>query len=283
MRYRQIQGAKKAEGKSFGAVGRIQRMVRLIGLLFSRLFMSVMFVGLLASSYWVFDVVNQPIKRIEITSSDSKGSSFQFFTEEDIVNSLQFIQGKRLLSLNISQVEAVLHNNPLIQSAIVRRIWPNRLVIEINDRKLLAYWKKSVGVNCKINFNQCGFISADGVLVKFKKPILLHSLKSNVILVGDYENGRILRQYALLNRLLKQSQLSIVQLRESRYGSMSLYTQDGIQIKLGSHSFIPKVNRVVFLWNEKLFKQRNLIKSIDARYKHGVAVEWKTNVFTTRV
>lgn len=48
--------------------------------------------------------------------------------------------GKSYFATDLSEIKDSLERRPWVESAAVRRVWPDRLAIDIREKKPLAYW-----------------------------------------------------------------------------------------------------------------------------------------------
>lgn len=283
MRYRQLGNNKKTVGESLGLVSTGSRLLGLFITSVVRLITTSLVIGCVIGGYYLYTAVNRTISSVEITAANH--NDLRFVDELSIKADLDYLQGKRLLTVNIVDVEALLMKSPWISNASVKRRWPDKLQISLIEHRPLAHWKLTDTTDCSINYMDCGFVSTDGLLIRMNKKqsknINSYKTLEAIQLIGDFNqddsNAGIIEQYSLIKRLINQTSLSIVHLNENQYGAITLKTDDGIGIKLGSTELINKMNRVVYLWNKDLHHKRLLIKTIDARYPHGVAIEWKVS------
>lgn len=56
------------------------------------------------------------------------------------------LEGKNLLAIDAPMVEKILRQQPAVKEVTVRRLWPNRVVIQVEERRPFASWQTPEGV-----------------------------------------------------------------------------------------------------------------------------------------
>lgn len=67
-------------------------------------------------------------------------------TTEEIAQALSALEGRHLLGLTLADVESLLSDNPWIEGAAIRKELPDRLVVEVRERKPVALLRRDEGL-----------------------------------------------------------------------------------------------------------------------------------------
>ena len=62
--------------------------------------------------------------------------------EEDVRRALQVQEGDYIFDANLSEAKARVESLSWVDDALVRRLWPNRIVVQIVERRPFALWQK---------------------------------------------------------------------------------------------------------------------------------------------
>ncbi len=90
--------------------------------------------------------------RIDSVSVDGR----QALTDQEIIQALNFGEGRSLLFLNVADAREKLIANPLVKEATVRKLYPNNLHIVIEEREPFALWQRD---------GKLVVVAADGTII----------------------------------------------------------------------------------------------------------------------
>ena len=170
--------------------------------------------------------------------------------------------GQSLLDVGIEDVLSLALSSPWVETAQVRKVWPNTLTIRVEEHTPLAYWQ-------------------DRQLISTKAVVFMpHSLPDLPLphLFGPEESSDIvLEQFGLISQVLSASSLRIASLTLEARGAWNVVFHNGIVVKLGREEILERLQRFIAVYKSDLSGRIEGITSVDARYPHGVAVGWKEN------
>jgi cell division septal protein FtsQ len=75
-----------------------------------------------------------PIRSIQLAGT------FEYLDQDEIEQALQPFIGQGFFSLDIHQMQRVLHDKSWTDSVSVRRVWPDRVRVTITEKKPVARW-----------------------------------------------------------------------------------------------------------------------------------------------
>lgn len=169
--------------------------------------------------------------------------------------------GKSYFATDLSEIKAELERRPWVASAAIRRVWPDRLVIDIREKKPLAYW------------NGGRLVSRIGELFAPANPEVAGRLPR---LSGPDERVRdVIRMAQDLSGRLARHGLGFAGLSLEARGAWTLNLANGIEVVLGRDHVDERFERFLAVYEARLVSRSDEVKRIDARYTNGVAVQWK--------
>ncbi|MCM0611038.1 cell division protein FtsQ/DivIB [Marinobacter sediminum] len=169
--------------------------------------------------------------------------------------------GKSYFSTDLSEIKESLERRPWVESAAVRRVWPDRLVIDIREKKPLAYWDDG------------RLVSRTGELFAPENPQVAGRLPR---LAGPDERVRdVIRMARTMSEELVGHGLSFAGLSLEERGAWTLQLANGIEVVLGRDQVEQRFERFITVYETRLASRSDEVSRVDARYTNGVAVQWK--------
>lgn len=161
-------------------------------------------------------------------------------------------------SVDLESIQVVLEGLSWIKSVDVRRVWPNVILVHINEKQAIAQWKKAE------------LISAEG---ENFQPEKIKSNNQLPLLSGpDDKADFVMNSYHQMNRILRTAGLNIKSLHlEDRYSWM-LVLNNEITVRVDAKKSLEKLQNMVTLLKKVPADDLLKIKSIDLRYENGLAV-----------
>jgi cell division protein FtsQ len=179
-------------------------------------------------------------------------------SELDVEASLRDLLGKNFFSLDVDKVKSKLEENPWISAAVVTRVWPHTLSLELEEELPIARWGPEHLVN------QYGQLFS---------PKNVHGFANLPSLGGIAGEERVvMSQYRSLNHILSHVELKLVGLRLDTRGGWTLSLSDGLVIFAGRDEILEKVQRFADFYSHQRGFELGQFKTIDLRYSNGLAV-----------
>ena len=164
-------------------------------------------------------------------------------------------------SIDLEKVRRGLESLPWVYAASLRRIWPDRLIIEIEEQKPIAHWGESGLLNRYGDVFEAKLDPADQSLARI-----------------NGEDGRekaLISDFIEAERLLQPLDLHLVGLREDARRDQRLFLDSGIELALGRKNRQQRLGRFVSVFRQTLVPVLARISVLDLRYANGFAVRWK--------
>ena len=270
--------------------------------IFTRLFLMLILIALLTSSVmfvkWLNRSGNFAFKKVELVN----------YLDNQESKELQQIAAKALnggfFNLDVDAFRAeLLAELPWVKSVSVRKVWPDKLLVEIAEYKPLVRWQSvdsffsaegSLRKHAEGSLQQYAknyqLLSRNGVIfepqlsaaqkVKFNKMALLYGPKMNA--------EKVLKKCFEINETLKPLALGIKQcgMNKRRTWSLSLSASDfttpgfnnrdgmDLKIKLGKENIMQQLERFIQIFSGKLKPYLSSVEYADLRYANGFSIKW---------
>ncbi len=171
--------------------------------------------------------------------------------------------GRSFFATDLSEIKAAVEDRPWVASAAVRRVWPDRLEVEIREQKPLAYWDDG------------RLVSRSGVLFSPPNPEVAGRLPK---LSGPDERVRdVIDMARTLADRLAAHELGFAGLALEQRGAWTLTLANGIEVVLGRDQVAERFERFLTVYQTRLASRSGEVSRVDARYTNGVSVRWKAD------
>lgn len=213
--------------------------------------------AIVVAAYWMHQKLRDPAV-MPVRSVVLKGGFEQLERRalQELVS--QQISGG-FISLDVSNIQSALKNLQWVAAATVRRVWPDELVITIEEHTPVARWGESK------------LISDRGVV--FTPVDIAPFAGLSRIDADEHFAGEVMQQYRRMSALL-QGHANIARLRRNALSGVTLWLGSGVRIELGNSGMMKRLARARVLL-ERLAARIAALEVIDARYSGGVAVRFK--------
>ncbi|MGY8811959.1 MAG: cell division protein FtsQ/DivIB [Pseudomonadales bacterium] len=171
------------------------------------------------------------------------------------------------LGIDLDGLHADLLAMPWVADASVRRVWPDKLVIDLDEQLPIARW----GDQALLNNEGKAFAPQD--ISRFAQLPQLDG--------PERAKRRVMRHYQQFSSLLRPQGMVVSKLELRDRGSWFLTTEDGMEVLLGRDNLVEKMQRFMTIEQMLLQDRRELIARVDLRYSNGMAVAWREPVETT--
>ena len=158
-------------------------------------------------------------------------------------------------TVDIERLRAELEKLTWVRQVNIRREFPNRLSVELEEHQALASWSNQALVNRQGEvFNAPN----DATL-----PIFVGQTGQSV---------QVTQLYAMSNAQLGKVNLQVQKIVQSPRFAWQLRLNNGMVLELGSDAMEARLARFVHVYLYSLAAQQGVIKSVDLRYRNGFAV-----------
>ncbi|MBF7730354.1 cell division protein FtsQ/DivIB [Pseudomonas sp. N040] len=169
--------------------------------------------------------------------------------------------GASFFASDMTRLRRELEQMPWIAQAEVRRVWPDQVLVQLEEQLPVARW----GAAALLNNSGEAFTPQD-----------LEPYQNLPLLQGPQRaQAQVMQQYQMLSQMLRPLGFSITRLELRERGSWFVSTAQGVELLLGRDHLVEKVQRFVAIYNKALKDRLASIERVDLRYPNGLAVAWR--------
>ncbi|MHA6492646.1 cell division protein FtsQ/DivIB [Pseudomonas borbori] len=202
-----------------------------------------------------------PIAKISVEGDLS------YISQQAVQQRIEPFAAASFFSVDLVGMRHELEQMPWIASAQVRRVWPDQLVVKLEEQLPIARW----GDEALLNNQGQAF-----------EPRELANYQHLPQLYGPQRaQQQVMQQYQVLSQMLRPLGFSVARLELRERGSWFLSTGQGIELLLGRDHLVEKIRRLTVIYAKTLKEQQANIARIDLRYASGLAVAWREPVAPT--
>lgn len=171
-------------------------------------------------------------------------------------------------SVDLARVRTVFESVPWVRQAVVRRDFPNRLQVVLQEHKPVAYWGGDGDVRLINSFGEV-FEANVGEVEQEALPQLSGP---------EGRSAEVLAMYRTLAPLFEPMELPIEQLELSGGGSWRAHLESGAVIELGrgeTADIVARVQRFLQTLTQvtsRYARHANAVESADLRHENGYAI-----------
>ena len=182
--------------------------------------------------------------------------------------------------VDLLQLKASLESHAWVRQAVIRRQWPNQLVIGIDEYVAVARWNDSY------------LLSATGdVFLPSQTAAFSHLPLLRVKLIDVEQQQSPTREtiqqavtwFNQFQKPLTDYGLSVVEQTQSLEGDFSLVLSNGLILVLGADQVVDRFDRFLTLLDGRLMSELDDIKVVDLRYVNGLSVRWRDSIELAQV
>ncbi|MES2820620.1 MAG: cell division protein FtsQ/DivIB [Pseudomonadota bacterium] len=203
---------------------------------------------------------DRPIARIGVQGELS------YISQQAVQARIAPFAAASFFSVDLKGLRAELETMPWIASAEVRRVWPDQVVIRLEEQLPIARWGDAALLN---NQGQA-----------FAPRELVHYEHLPQLFGPQRAQEQVMQQYQILSQMLRPLGFTVARLELRERGSWFLSTGpdnrgQSIELLLGRDHLLEKMRRFIVIYGKTLKEQNANIARIDLRYANGLAVGWR--------
>jgi cell division protein FtsQ len=198
-----------------------------------------------------------PIRHVTVTGD------FKHLSTPRLEQSVSDVVRGGFFSVNVDVIKRALLQEPWVKEVTVRRIWPDRITVNIGEQIAVAQWGDTGLVNpaAEVFF-------PDRATFPAGLPVLSGP---------DQTSRQVLNLYMRVRELLPPGML-ITKLSLSERRSWALYLEHGPVIHLGKSGVVARIQRLVKYFPPDEIGKLRQIEYIDMRYPNGFAIRWNRDL-----
>ena len=199
-----------------------------------------------------------PIRLVEIIGGLERVTrdEIQAVLRQQSIDQQSDERGVNFLTTDIQQLEDSLAQLPWVYRAQLRRVWPDKLIINIQEQVVVAQWNENQLVN------QFGELFTPAEIPELEVPELSGA---------DDSLPNMLQKFQDLQRMFESADLQMHGLHMNSRQSWQIKLVNGIELQLGRKDLVGRVKRFIDLY-PLLKSDSQPIERVDLRYDTGLAV-----------
>jgi cell division protein FtsQ len=174
------------------------------------------------------------IKVVEITRTER-------ISRDDVLAMLDLEPGRGLLLVDLVQAQRSLETHPWIRRVVVRRVFPDTLVVELDEREPVAVLRTGTGGR-EFLLDRDGTLISEGVPEADEGLPILTGVDYADAILGSGDTVARVRSGIALAGLLDRSGVGRMEVDLRRPGDMVAY-YSGLRLRFGEGDFGDKVDR----------------------------------------
>jgi len=161
----------------------------------------------------------------------------------------------------VTLIQQRIQQLPWVDQVSVRRVWPDRLSIQVREQQPVAHW------------GEHGFLNARAQVFEPQQPVELAQLPA--FEGPDGYEQRVLEMHRNMQEMLKPLTLSVGSLELDARRTWRVRLSNGLTLEVGRSHPIQRVGRFVRVYPAILAAGEGRVLSVDLRYSNGFSVQWQ--------
>ena len=194
-----------------------------------------------------------PIRKVQLIAN------FNHVDKGKIQQILNSYLQSGFFAFNAKNLSAELMNLPWVHNVSVQRLWPDKIVLLIDEQVPLAKW------------NNISLLNTDGEIFTPDKDTLPNNLPQ---LSGeDNELQEITNNYFSMQQILRPVGYTISQLVVDQHHNWYLILNNGLRLFLGQKDVLTRTKLFTSIY-PKIKAKGKTARQVDLRYNNGLAIDW---------
>ena len=227
--------------------------------------LGVLVLSLLASGLWW--VAQRPMFTLRTIHVEGVGEMPLRHVNASTVRSTAVPRIKgNFFTANLDAVRVAFEAVPWVRKASVRREWPDKLIVTVEEHEALGTWGEDgrlLSVKGDVFTANLAEAEEDGELAEFAGP--------------EGSEKEVVARYRELNEWLKPISLVPEAVRLSTRYAWTVRLDNGITVELGREqsntTLKERVDRLVKIYPQLVTRLQDRIESVDMRYPNGLALK----------
>lgn len=197
------------------------------------------------------DPTHLPIKTVKV---DGK---LKYLQREQLQALIEPYVDRSFFLVDVKAIQEGLSHEPWMAFSSVRRVWPDMVMVQVEEHQPFAYWGDE------------GLISQELV---FFKPDKLPDLDLPRLNGPEDQQTVVLGMFNTLNKMLEEKGVQVVALQLNARRSWQAELNNGIRMQLGSIDVVERFERFLDSYPYALSENPDKVDYVDLRYTNGFVI-----------
>lgn len=207
---------------------------------------------------WLMRPTTMPIRSVSLTGE------LRYVDPQRIKQVLSDDVNQGFFSIDLARIKQRVESLTWVYQVSLRRIWPDRLQVNIEEQRPIARWGGSALIN------RYGDI--------FEANPDVYGLELPTIAGPAERSDDLIKAFGAADVQLYPLGLKLVALTEDERGDQRLLLASGVQLALGRAQRKQRLQRFVASYRNTIKPMIDDVASFDLRYANGFAVKWKSGL-----
>lgn len=203
---------------------------------------------------WLRNPTNMPLRSVHIEGE------FRKLSKQDVQAAVAAEATGGFFSVNVEAVRRAAESLPWIESATVRRVWPDTLQVQVMEQRAAARWGEDGVLNMRGELFQPDTSTIPANLPQLTGPEPLRR--------------RVMEHYIAMTATLAPIGRRVQTLRLDRRRAWVVRLDSGVELKLGRDDALDRLNKFVRVYPTVFAAREAELNTVDLRYSNGFAVRW---------
>ncbi|WP_349356759.1 cell division protein FtsQ/DivIB [Shewanella jiangmenensis] len=190
-----------------------------------------------------------------------------YTTDDDIRKAMESLMLRSFFSADVGEIQKTIKALPWVHEVSVRRVWPARIKVHLQEQKVAARW------------NGMDWLNESGEAFSAPSRPELEGLPK----LSGPENmsAEVLKAYRQIEELLRINGFGLESLSLSPRHAWIAVLENGITLELGREDKMARIQRFINVY-PTLTQQAKAVARVDLRYDTGLAVGWNETTQESR-
>jgi cell division protein FtsQ len=241
------------------SIGRVKKHRHGINISWRLILKAVILTGFIVCfSFFVMQFKNIesfPIHHVKIFGA-------QHVDHESVQKLIFPLVSRSFFGIDVDKIKERILQLPWVAQVVVRRTWPDLVVVSINEKKPVALW------------NNNSLLSSAGEL--FTPQMGTYPTNLPQLMGPAGEQIMMSQYYDKINGILSPLHSKITRLELTPSMAWSLTLDNGMKLTIGHKDILTRLNHFVKVYSKIVGDRVFDVEYIDLRYPNGMAVKWKS-------
>lgn len=203
---------------------------------------------------WLRNPTNMPLRAVQIDGE------FRKLSKAQLQSAISSVVRGGFFTVNVEAVRRAAESLPWVESATVRRVWPDTLQLHVVEQRAAARWGED------------GVLNMRGQLFKPEAATIPPKLPR---LNGPQElRRRVMENYIAMTAALAPIGRRVQALALDKRRAWVVTLDSGVELKLGRDDALKRLERFVRVYPTLFAAREAELRTVDLRYSNGFAVRW---------
>jgi cell division protein FtsQ len=204
---------------------------------------------------WMKDPHHWPVRTVQVEGR------FAHLQRARLTDAVAPLAEQGFFAARVGEIQERLQQMPWVEEAAVRRVWPDRLMVQVREQQPVAHWGERGLLNPRAQVFEPEEAAELPHLPHFEGP--------------DGHQQRVLEMYQKMTGILQPLQLRVDRLRLDARRTWRVHLSNGLTVDVGRNTPVERVVRFVRVYPAILASGEGRAVSVDLRYSNGFAVRWQ--------